>query len=284
MKLNIGIFAAAIAVILAPTGLFGQVQITTRREKIKDFTSKTTKVVMSGDEILDEALREAVTTSWSLSPYEFCSKDEFNALKTNAGHYFLLVVKGQEKKEYEPGIDLLTLVKGGPEAAKGINEMLEVVSFPLRSAQLPSGRELAVLPAIIKVMQDLTKTMTSSEMKAYSSLNSYNKNLGKIKNRQLYIPAEDIAPQVDGKTLGKLDQDIFITDEDEVDGILARGAYNAVVSFVVAPADPVDGSVCYKMLFTADTQELLYFKKHRISSRRGRGFLPDDLKEIKKAR
>jgi hypothetical protein len=284
MKLNIGIFAAAIAVILAPTGLFGQAQITTRREKIKDFTSKTTKVVMSGDEILDEALREAVTTSWSLSPYEFCSKDEFNALKTNAGHYFLLVVKGQEKKEYEPGIDLLTLVKGGPEAAKGINEMLEVVSFPLRSAQLPSGRELAVLPAIIKVMQDLTKTMTSSEMKAYSSLNSYNKNLGKIKNRQLYIPAEDIAPQVDGKTLGKLDQDIFITDEDEVDGILARGAYNAVVSFVVAPADPVDGSVCYKMLFTADTQELLYFKKHRIGSRRGRGFLPDDLMEIKKAR
>lgn len=284
MKLNIGIFAAAIAIILAPTGLFGQAQITTRREKIKDFTSKTTKVVMSGDEILDEALREAVTTSWSLSPYEFCSKDEFNALKTNAGHYFLLVVKGQEKKEYEPGIDLLTLVKGGPEAAKGINEMLEVVSFPLRSAQLPSGRELAVLPAIIKVMQDLTKTMTSSEMKAYSSLNSYNKNLGKIKNRQLYIPAEDIAPQVDGKTLGKLDQDIFITDEDEVDGILARGAYNAVVSFVVAPADPVDGSVCYKMLFTADTQELLYFKKHRIGSRRGRGFLPDDLKEIKKAR
>lgn len=284
MKLNIGIFAAAIAVILAPTGLFGQAQITTRREKIKDFTSKTTKVVMSGDEILDEALREAVTTSWSLSPYEFCSKDEFNALKTNAGHYFLLVVKGQEKKEYEPGIDLLTLVKGGPEAAKGINEMLEVVSFPLRSAQLPSGRELAVLPAIIKVMQGLTKTMTSSEMKAYSSLNSYNKNLGKIKNRQLYIPAEDIAPQVDGKTLGKLDQDIFITDEDEVDDILARGAYNAVVSFVVAPADPVDGSVCYKMLFTADTQELLYFKKHRIGSRRGRGFLPDDLKEIKKAR
>lgn len=284
MKLNIGIFAAAIAVILAPTGLFGQAQITTRREKIKDFTSKTTKVVMSGDEILDEALREAVTTSWSLSPYEFCSKDEFNALKTNAGHYFLLVVKGQEKKEYEPGIDLLTLVKGGPEAAKGINEMLEVVSFPLRSAQLPSGRELAVLPAIITVMQDLTKTMTSSEMKAYSSLNSYNKNLGKIKNRQLYIPAEDIAPQVDGKTLGKLDQDIFITDEDEVDGILAHGAYNAVVSFVVAPSDPVDGSVCYKMLFTADTQELLYFKKHRIGSRRGRGFLPDDLKEIKKAR
>jgi len=284
MKLNIGIFAAAIAVILAPTGLFGQAQITTRREKIKDFTSKTTKVVMSGDEILDEALREAVTTSWSLSPYEFCSKDEFNALKTNAGHYFLLVVKGQEKKEYEPGIDLLTLVKGGPEAAKGINEMLEVVSFPLRSAQLPSGRELAVLPAIIKVMQGLTKTMTSSEMKAYSSLNSYNKNLEKIKNRQLYIPAEDIAPQVDGKTLGKLDQDIFITDEDEVDDILARGAYNAVVSFVVAPADPVDGSVCYKMLFTADTQELLYFKKHRIGSRRGRGFLPDDLKEIKKAR
>lgn len=284
MKLHIGIIAAATALLLAPAGLFGQAQIQTRREKIKDFTSKTTKVVMSGDEILDEALREAVTTNWSLSPYEFCTKDEFNALKASPNHYFLLLVKGQEKKEYEPGIDLLTIVKGGPEAGKGINEMLEVVSFPLRSAQLPSGRELCVLPAIIKVMQDLTKTMISSEMKAYSSLNSYNKNLGKVKNKQIYIPAEDIAPQVDAKLLDKLDEDIFITDEDSVDEIFVRGAYNAVVSFIVSPSEPVDGSVCYKMLFSADTQELLYFKKHKIGSHKGRGLLAEDLKEIRKAR
>ena len=50
------IILALIAMTIIPADLFGQAQIYTRKEKLKDITTKTVKVVMTGDEILDEAL------------------------------------------------------------------------------------------------------------------------------------------------------------------------------------------------------------------------------------
>ena len=53
---------------------------------------------------------------------------------------------------------------------------------------------------------------------------------------------------------------------------------------MVAPSEPVNGSICYKMLIGADNHELYYFKKHRITAKMGKGFLSSDLKAIKTLR
>ena len=64
MRRTILTFALAVlAAMMIPSDLFGQAQIYTRKEKLKDLTAKTVKVVMTGDEMLDEALKQAVTTS-----------------------------------------------------------------------------------------------------------------------------------------------------------------------------------------------------------------------------
>ena len=160
MRRTLKLLALAIAGLLVTTEIFGQVQITTRREKLKDFTSKTTKVVLTGDEFLDEAMKESVAATWTVSPYEFCTNDEFQKLKTDANFYFLMVVKGQFRRESEPGIDMLTLVKGGEGADASINDMFEVVSFPLRPTEDPSGREFVLLPAFLKIIQSHTTGLT----------------------------------------------------------------------------------------------------------------------------
>ena len=69
-----------------------------------------------------------------------------------------------------------------------------------------------------------------------------------------------------------------------MDKVFDAGEVNTVVSYVVAPDVPVDGSVCYKMLIGSDTLELYYFKKHKITSKNGKGFLASDLKAIKSIR
>ena len=53
MKRFFKILVLAIAGTLVTTEIFGQVQITTRREKLKDFTSKITKVVLTGDDFME---------------------------------------------------------------------------------------------------------------------------------------------------------------------------------------------------------------------------------------
>ncbi len=275
------ILAWTIAGLLLTIDVFGQVQITTRREKLKDFTSKTTKVVLTGDEFLDEALKESVAATWTVSPYEFCTNDEFQRIKSNADFYFLMVVKGQFRRESEPGIDMLTLVKGGE--GESVNDMYEVVNFPLRSSEDPSGREFVMLPAFLKIIQDHTISLTDTEMKAYSSLGA--KDTKKLRIKRIFFWAEDFAPQVDEQTKRSLDEDILIKeDEDEVDEIFSEGTFNTVVSYVVAPSEPVNGSICYKMLIGSDNHELYYFKKHKITAKSGKGFLTSDIKAIKALR
>ena len=280
MRRTLKLLAVAIAGLLITTEIFGQVQITTRREKLKDFTSKTTKVVLTGDEFLDEAMKESVAATWTVSPYEFCTNDEFQKLKTDANFYFLMVVKGQFRRESEPGIDMLTLVKGGEGADTSINDMFEVVSFPLRSSEDPSGREFVLLPAFLKIIQSHTTGLTETEMKAYSSIGA--KDSKKLRIKRIFFWSEDFAPQVDEQTKRSLDEDILIKeDEDEVDEIFSEGTFNTVVSYVVAPSEPVNGSICYKMLIGSDNHELYYFKKHKITAKSGKGFLTSDLKAIK---
>ena len=280
MRRFIQILALAIAGLLLTTDALGQAQITTRREKLKDFTSKTTKVVLTGDEFLDEAVKESVAATWTVSPYEFCSNEEFQNLKGNADFYFLMVVKGQFRRESEPGIDMLTLVKGGEGADKSINDMFEVVSFPLRSTEDPSGREFVLLPAFLKIIQEHTTSLTDTEMKAYSNIGA--KDSKRLRIKRIFFWAEDFAPQVDEQTKRSLDEDILIKeDEDEVDEIFSEGTFNTVVSYVVSPSEPVNGSICYKMLIGSDNHELYYFKKHKITAKSGKGFLSSDIKSIK---
>ena len=283
MRKNFTIIICLLAGILFSADLFAQAQIYTRKEKLKDITAKTTKIVLSGDEMLDEALKESVAASWTMSPYEFCTKDEFEKIKSSDKYYFLLVVKGQQRKESEPGIDLLTLVKGGEGANKSINDMLEVVTFPLRSAVDPSGREFVLLPAFLTIIQNHAMNLTSSEVKAYSALSA--EETKKLSIKRVYFCKDDFAPQVDQKTIESLDEDIIVEeDEEDVDKVYNDGVYNAVISYVVAPSEPVNGSVCYKLLIGADNHKLYWYKKHRISPRSGSGFLAGDLRTINQIR
>lgn len=286
MKIRISTLAGIIAALLMTTDLFGQAQITTKKEKIKDFASRTTKIVLSGDELLDDVLQDCISGSWNVSPYEFCSMAEFEALKSNPGFYFLMVVKGQFRKEKEPGIDMITLIKGGEGADKSVNDMIELATFPLRASEEPTGREFLMLPVIIRQIQDKAIGMTQSELKAYSGGFTVSpKVFGKIWNKRIHFSKDDLSPQINASVMKNLDEDIIIEeDEEDVDEIFEAGTYNAVVSYIVAPTEPKDGSICYKMLIGADTHELYYFKKHKISASKGAGFLASDMKAISKVR
>jgi hypothetical protein len=270
----------AVACFLLSISSFAQGQINTRREKLKDFSSKTTKVVIPSEEILAEAFREGVTSTWTVTPYEFCTMEEFEKDKTNENFYFLLVVNSKTRKELAPGIKMITLVKGGPNAANGINDMLEVVTFPLCSAYGSSGREMMVIPAILTIMQRHASSLTESELKAYMSIKVTPKEMKELYKKQVYISKEDLAPQVSESKLGNLNPDLVIAEEDAVDSIFMEKSYNAVISYVVAPEEPVKGSMCYTMLISADTYELLYYKKHKINARNGKGFLPGEIFNI----
>ena len=103
IRAGIAFFVGVILLSFPGVDLFGQAQITTRREKLGDFTLKTMKVVLSGNEQRDDVLREAIRNSWSISPWEVCSKEDYQKLRTDPKYYFM-VQDSVTQKGGDPGI------------------------------------------------------------------------------------------------------------------------------------------------------------------------------------
>lgn len=268
--------------VLLPALAWGQAQINTKKVKIGDFTQKTTKVVLSGNEFMDSVFKDEVTSRWRISPYEFCTLEEFNGMKSSDEYYFLIITNGQFKKDQSPTLQFLTLVKGGKGSEKGIDGMLEVVSMPIAAAQFPSGREIVFLPAFIDIMQGYTLDSMEKDSKAYGGLGNYSTGISDSGSMRIIFSAEDLAvsPEFIEKAGSEFGDKFEIAEEEDVDKLMLENAENAIVSYVVAPFEPKNGAYCYKMLINAQTHQLYYYKRHRISDKAGAGFLEADLERI----
>ena len=97
--------------LLASLTLLAQGKVSTRSYRLADVTDKVTKVVLSGDEFLNSALRQEVVNRWTASPFEFCTLEEFDALKLQEDYYFLIPAATRFKGEPEAGIVFLSLLK-----------------------------------------------------------------------------------------------------------------------------------------------------------------------------
>ena len=271
-----------ITALIMPLMAGAQAQITTKKVKIEDFTQKVTKVVLNGNPFYDTSFKDEVAARWRISPYEFCTLEEFEGLKGNDSYYFLILTQGQFRKETAPGLQFISLVKGGQGAEKGIGDMLEVVSLPFASAEYPSGRELIFLPAFLDIIQNHTLEAMENDFNAYGGLSNTAQKLGKAGNMDIVISEDDLNSLVSEEMTDS--EGMIITDEDDADSYMLDEVSGTLVSYVVAPSEPVKGSFCYKMLIDAQTHELYYYRKHKISPKAGVGFLPEDIERINKAR
>ena len=271
-----------ITALIMPLMAGAQAQITTKKVKIEDFTQKVTKVVLNGNPFYDTSFKDEVAARWRISPYEFCTLEEFEGLKGNDSYYFLILTQGQFRKETAPGLQFISLVKGGQGADKGIGDMLEVVSLPFASAEYPSGRELIFLPAFLDIIQTHTLEAMENDFNAYGGLSNTAQKLGKAGNMDIVISEDDLNSLVSKEMTDS--EGMTVTDEDDADSYMLDEVPGTLVSYVVAPSEPVKGSFCYKMLIDAQTHELYYYRKHKISPKAGVGFLPEDIERINKAR
>ena len=281
MKKLIILFAALIMPLMAGA----QAQITTKKVKLEDFTQKITKIVLNGNPFYDTSLKEEIAARWRISPYEFCTLEEFDKLKGNDRYYFLMLIQGQFRKETAPGLQFLSLAKGGQGADKGIDEMLEVVSLPFASAEYPTGRELVFLPALLDIIQNYTLQAMENDFNAYGGLSNTVQKLSKSSGMTIVFSEDDLNSMVSKAVTDQMfDRTMILTDEDDADSYMLDNVSGTLVSYVVVPTEPMKGSYCYKMLIDAQTHELYYYRKHKISAKAGAGFLPEDIEKITKAR
>lgn len=225
-----------------------QGRLYTRKAKLEDFPTRTTKVVTSSGSLLDLAFKEEVATRWRISPFEFCTPEEFGALNSDNSLYFLYI-------GHEDGISYLVLYKGGEEDEdENLKKPFEVARIPISSSSSPSGRELMLIGAAIDIMQAFVEDAMVSEQAAYSGLKWYNGR--SLKGKTIYL------------------------DPDEADSAYTRGEQDALIGVCVAPHSPEEGKRCFKMLIAADTNELYYFDQARYRGPEDAAFGDSEIKKF----
>ena len=143
---------------------YGEGRVYTRKARLEDFPSRTTRVVLTGGQMFDIVLKEEISSRWMASPYEFCSVADYNKDRNTDLYYFI-------RFTYDNDFTYMTLTKGGdPDNENQLKQGFDVVSIPIAPAEMTGGDELVYLPAYIDIMQEYITRAMESEKVAYRGL------------------------------------------------------------------------------------------------------------------
>lgn len=222
----------------------------TRKARLEDFPTRTLKVVAGGNSLLELSVRDEIASRWRISPFEFCTNEEYEELREDNSYYFMQLGTVE-------GIAFLILTKGGKEdESDNLKKPFEVVRIPIASIGNPDGRELMYMGAFIDIIQAFVEEAMISDQAAYSGLSWYNSR--------------------------KLTGMKVLVNTEETDAAYHEGTPGTTVGIIIAPTAISFNSFCYKMLISADTHELYYFSKTKYKGSKDALFSKSEIRQFER--
>lgn len=273
-KIIAAMVASVLAVAFISIDASAQGRVTTKKYRLSDFATKTTKVALSSsNSIIDMALTDEIQKRWRVSPFEFCTFDEYKSLKDTPGYYFLVCSPTDE------GVITLSLEKGGKEDdSDPMNRPFDIVELPVAPVGALGGRELTFLPSLVDIIQDFVEKSSSSDFDAYSGLRGYNKSVRETAGKTYVMAREDISDGVE--RIFEPYPAVKIMDADDADDRFLEENAGDIVSYGVYPTTFGKNSYAYMMLIDASSHQLMYYTRRKVSSASDCGFKLFDAKEI----
>lgn len=152
---------------LLPLTGWSQGKVYTKKLKLADFPQETTKIVLSGDGIYQAMLQSELSRRWRINAFEFCTVDEYEAMKTDRRYYFLRTATDEQ-------LAYLILDKGGKEDDKDqLQQGFEVIRIPIYDLE-STGVQEERLGAFIDILQQYMTDAMQSDKVAYAGLSHYN--------------------------------------------------------------------------------------------------------------
>ena len=261
---------------------FENVKIESGKEYYRDIPARITKVVLTGDNSMTDLLfRNAVEENWNISPYEFCSMEEFEQFKTDTSYYFLVRLDKMHRRTTDPVIEFVCFLKGNEKAGNNLSAMPELIALPLFQDGDNSDRVFSYLPAYMNIIQNYIQKIVDGRIYPSKRGEIYMGAISKSRNTRILFNKEDLACKPSTQNFERMFRGrAEKVSQDEIETAMKEAAPKTLVSLTVAPSSEGKGSYCYKMLISADTYELYYFRKHKITPKKGAGFLKSDLKRI----
>ena len=238
-------FILAISALLLPLLCSGQVNVFTKKHRISDFSAKTTKVVLTGEDAFDLCLRSEVSSRWRISPYEFITVAEFENLKSSPKYYFLHCFKDSS------GLMEMTLTKGGGKGGfSSMDSKMDVVKVPV---------DIRYLAVVLDIVQNYVEDARVSDTKCLFGLKAYNGTLHKARRKKLFFASHE--------------------DEYFTDSLLYNSA-PCLLGFSIAPEKAAPKAMVALFIASTDTHELYFYKKRKFTVEAERLFSSKERRDV----
>lgn len=250
------------------------------KNNFRNFGSRTTKIVLSEDGIIDAYIRDAVKKEWKISPYEFCTPQEYEVIKEDTSFFFLLRTDGIFSKEYEPSIEFLSLIKGGPKFKRGLFMSTELISLPFQAKDDDSGEIIPFIPAFLQIIQDYIMAVQKNILASISG-NVVLGDLSGINGKTLLFKEGDIAFPAEKDEIkwifrGRAE----VVSQDVIESAISEISQDVAIGLVISPLKAHKGGYCYKLVIDPAEGKLYYFKKNRINEKSPVGFSRNDINKL----
>lgn len=257
--------------------LNAQAQLETKKFKISDICERTLDIVLTGNDAVDSVFREGMPNVWNISPYEFCTRGQFEERKKSKEYYFLMISDPAVGKQEDSGIRNLTVFKGDPSAGSGTDGLYRITTVPFCSAEGCGALAMAFLPALVDVLQQhilsiLDKEFNIGDMVKVNALNSM-----AIWSKPVLMADSYMAVPPDDRMKGK---NLVFAKEDEVIDAVRSGDERYLAAYCVAPSVLSKDAVCFTMVIDAQTHELYYLRHRKIGTSSPAGFVKADTDAI----
>jgi hypothetical protein len=256
------------------------------KDEIRQFKASKTCVVLEDNPFstYNEYIKEAVKTSWKITPYEFIKVTEFNVRRLNPAYSFIVITQTNFDKDKSHGLyDFINLLQG-----KNVNklaEMPEICAIPLAFSGVEDIEYSYKLGAILNFMQKHAQMIfedPSLNLRKY--LKYYNKNIPDIKNKTILVKQEDLVPEI--ATIERIkaiySNSIEIVTNDEIVKAIENRTPNTLILHKVGPMGDRKSGYCFVMLIGVDDSDMYYYNLHMVDKANPNGLLPSDLKRLEK--
>jgi len=257
------------------TKTFSQVSIATP-DQVDMFYKTTTYVVKDGKpfSLFNSYMKEAVELNWKLTKYKIAEDKDFEKLNQREDLSFIILSEAAyTEKKQTIKLDILNVVLG--HKGKGLDDMPDLGSVPLaytasdeesESEDNSEDKYLYKIPAIIKLIQYQIGVIKQNKINTPQALMDYHNKFTKdIKNKELWLIAEDLSPEMNSleKIKKNYSYNVKIKTKEELEDAIKRGG-DILFAHVVAPFEEGHKGKCWKFVVSAKDGKIYYIESHEF--------------------
>lgn len=283
MKKTLLTFAASIIVLLASSQI--DIPVGTKAD-INKLLKSTTYVVLKEDRMSDynDAIKQAVESHWTLTPYEFIYLSDFNGMRKDPNKSFLMINQVYfEKDKSQTLFDFLILTIGGNY--KTVNDMPTICAVPLCYNGALESDYSYKLGLMVKFAQNHVNickqnaTLNSENIAEY-----YMTKSGSPKKKTLYLLKEEIEPQIRTQTsfASSYPYNFQYSTREDIAKLISNNDQNAIILHVLGPQIKSTLSYCVKIIIDTENGLIYYYDMQKISKKKPAHLLKSDLTKLAK--